>query len=316
VDQPLFTVVTPFHNTEAYLSQCIESVLAQSYPDFEYILVDNCSTDRSGEIARAYAGRDPRIRFIRRTQLLSQVQNYNAALAELSAASRYCKLLQADDTIFPDCLKLVVQAFSQSESIGLVSSLYLKGDTVRGSDFPPETPVLPGREVAALYLRSGTYVFGSPTTVSYRSSIVRQDAPFYQEGLLHEDTEKCMQILAAWDFGFVYQVLSFLRTSNDSITSRVRSFNPDVLDRYILVKRFASAFLPADEAVALIKEARAQYYGFLAHSAVRFRGSAFWRYHKGGLKTVGEAIDRGLLARTIGLRAIHRALYRRSFADA
>ena len=195
MSQPLVSVVTPFHNTAPYLAQCIESVLAQSYSRFEYILVDNCSTDESGEIAETYAQRDPRIRFIRRPQLLSQVQNYNAALTEISTDSQYCKIVQADDYIFPDCLRMMVQAFEQSESVGLVSAYDLKGNIVRGSGFPHGKPLLPGREVARLYLRTGTFVFGSPTTVMYRSSLVRSQQPFYDELLLHEDTEKCMQIL-------------------------------------------------------------------------------------------------------------------------
>src|ERR1700730_17167571 len=121
----LISVVTPFHNTAAYLAQCIESVLAQSHSHFEYILVDNCSTDGSGDIANAYARRDPRLRMIRRSQLLSQVQNYNRALTEISNGSEYCKIVQADDFIFPECLSLMVQSFERSESIGLVSSYWL-----------------------------------------------------------------------------------------------------------------------------------------------------------------------------------------------
>jgi glycosyltransferase involved in cell wall biosynthesis len=300
VSQPLVSVVTPFHNTAPYLAECIESVLAQSYSHFEYILVDNCSTDGGGEIAENYARRDSRIRLIQRPQVLSQVQNYNGALAEISEASQYCKIVQADDFIFPECLRLMVQAFEQSESIGLVSAYDLKGDQVRGSGFPYGKPILPGKDVVRLYLRSGTFVFGSPTTVMYRSSIVRSQSPFYDEALLHEDTEKCMQILEHWDFGFVYQVLSFLRTGNEAISSRVRTFQPIALDRYILVQRYASRFLEPDEAAVLKDKSRQLYYQVLADEALRFRESAFWTYQKEGLKTLGETLDSSYLALRIG----------------
>ena len=82
--RPLVTVVTPFYNTAPHLAQCIESVLAQSYREFEYILMDNCSTDGSSEIARSYERLDPRIRLIRCSEFLSQLANYNRALAEIS----------------------------------------------------------------------------------------------------------------------------------------------------------------------------------------------------------------------------------------
>jgi glycosyltransferase involved in cell wall biosynthesis len=299
----LVSVVTPFHNTSSYLAECIESVLAQTHTHFEYILVDNCSTDGSGEIASAYAKRDPRIRFIRRSQLLSQVQNYNTALAETSAASHYCKIVQADDSIFPDCLRLMVEAFEQSETIGLVSSYYLKGNFVRGSGFPFSSSFLSGKEMARLYMRTGVYVFGSPTTVMYRASIVRNQNPFYDEGLLHEDTEKCLQILEKWDFGFVPQVLSFLRVGNESISSTARDFDPDALDWYILAQRYASMFLDDKEAAALKAKSRREYYSVLARATLRFREPAFWKYHEDGLKTINETVDRGYLKTQILKRA-------------
>jgi len=307
VSEPLVSVVTPFHNTAPYLVQCIESVLAQSYKQFEYILVDNCSTDGSCEIAAGYARRDPRIRLIRRESLLPQVQNYNAALAEISAASRYCKVVQADDYIFPECLRLMVQAFERSETIGLVSSYWLKGDAILGSGFPHGVTQLPGRELARRYLRQGLYVFGSPTTVMYRSSLVREQRPFYQEGLLHEDTEKCMQILGEWDFGFVHQVLSFLRVGNESITSAVRGLQPNALDRYILVQRYAGAFLEPGEASHVQKLSRRTYYRVLADAAIRMRGPEFWRYHEQGLKTLGESLSGSRLALSVGVELLRMA---------
>lgn len=295
MSQPLVSVVTPFHNTALYLAQCIESVLRQSYEHFEYILVDNCSSDGSGEIAQEYARRDSRIRFFRRTTLLSQVQNYNAALTEISPESKYCKVVQADDSIFPECLSLMVRAFEQSDAIGLVSSYDLKADKVRGSGIPYQWAPFPGKEIARLYLRNSVFPFGSPTTVMYRSSLVRSQKPFYEESLLHEDTEKCMQILESWDFAFVPQVLSFLRADNESISSVVRGFEPDKLDRYIIVQRYAARFLEPGEAAALKKRVRKEYYLFLAEQELRFRERSFWDYHSQGLETLGEQLDRGFL---------------------
>jgi glycosyltransferase involved in cell wall biosynthesis len=306
VNQPLVSVVTPFHNTAAYLAECIESVLAQTYSNFEYILVDNCSTDGSAEIAERYSGRDSRIRLIRRTQLLSQVQNYNQALEEISDTSRYCKIVQADDLIFPECLRLMVEACEQSESIGLVSSYWLKGSEVRGSRFQYPTPMLSGQEVARLYLRTGLWVFGSPTAIMYRSSIVKNERPFYDESRLHEDTEKCMQILEHSDFGFVHQVLSFSRADNQSISSAVRDLQPESVDRYILVQRYASVFLSEREAAALRKRSKLDYYVVLANEALRPPKRAFWRYHRQALSTLGEKIDRPFL----GLHIVRRVLWK------
>jgi glycosyltransferase involved in cell wall biosynthesis len=296
VSQPLVSVVTPFYNTARYLPECIESVLAQTYSSFEYILVDNCSTDGADAIAESYARRDSRIRLIRQPQLLPQVQNYNSALANICNESLYCKIVQADDYIFPDCLRLMVHAFEQSDTIGLVSAYDLKGDVVRGSGFPRSSTMLPGPETARLYLRSRVWAFGSPTTVMYRSSLVRDRWPFYDESLLHEDTEKCFQILERWDFGFVHQVLSFLRTENESISSGVRAFQPGLLDWYILVRRYAAVFFNSAEAAALERAARRTYYGMLAHRAILARDAAFWRYHTEGLKTLPETLDRRYLA--------------------
>lgn len=294
--QPLVSVVTPFHNTETYLKQCIESVLAQSYTNFEYILVDNCSTDGSVEIAEKFAVLDARIRIVRRENLLSQVQNYNGALAEISGVSEYCKIVQADDWIFPDCLKLMVEVFERSESIGLVGAYDLKGNAVRGSTFPYRPSPISGKETAKLYLREGIFPFGSPTTVMYRSSVVRETQPFYDESRLHEDTEKCMQILEKWDFGFVYQVLSFLRVGNESITSAAKSFYPDKVDRYIIVQRYAPNFLDTDEAETLRNRTKREYYEFLSQNALRFLEASFWKYQRDGLSTLGEKLEWQLLS--------------------
>jgi glycosyltransferase involved in cell wall biosynthesis len=289
--KPLVSVVTPFYNTARYLAQCIESVLTQSYPSFEYILMDNCSTDGSGDIAETYARRDPRIRLIRCSEFRSQLENYNRALAEISEVSEYCKMVQADDYIFTECLELMVQAFEQSKSIGLVSSYRLLGNNIGGSGYPYPTPMLSGRECGRLFLRTGIHPFGSQTTVMYRSSLVRRQPHFYNESLPHADFEKCMEILAHWDFGFVHQVLSFSRVDEESVTASIGRFAPYALDRYVITQRYASVFLEPGEAEFIRTKSRRVYYRVLAKAGIRFSGHYYWRYHRLGLKELNETIS-------------------------
>jgi glycosyltransferase involved in cell wall biosynthesis len=288
--RPLVSVVTPFYNTASYLAQCIESVLAQSYPHFEYILMDNCSTDGSAEIAETYARRDPRIRLIRCSEFLSQLPNYNRALTEISDVSEYCKIVQADDWIFPDCLELMVPAFEQSESIGLVCSFWLTGDDLCGSGFPLQTPMLPGKECVRRFLRTGgIFPIGSQTQVMYRSSVVRGNKSFYNVSFPFADVLKCFEILEHWDYGFVDQVLSFSRKDNESILHQVvlpMAAHPLAL--YIMAERYAPVFLEAAEVASTIAKYKLQYYRTLARAAIRLRGPAFWRFHKAGLKALGE----------------------------
>ena len=299
---PLVSVVTPFFNTAPYLAECIESVLAQSYSQFEYILMDNCSTDGSSEIADAYARRDPRIRLIRSTQLLQQIPNYNRALAQISENSKYSKIAEADNHIFPECLHLMVQTFERSESIGLVSSYWLMGNVLGGSGYPYPTPMMPGREWVKQDLLTSAHVFGSPTQVMYRSSIVQRHKPFFNEDVLNADTDKCYEILQHWDLGFVHQVLSYSRMDNQSISSAVRDLRAAAVDRYIVERRYAPIFLETNSAASVIRKAKRTYYRALARRALLVRGrrSAFWRYHKMGLKTLNEKLDWLYLLFTMG----------------
>jgi glycosyltransferase involved in cell wall biosynthesis len=291
--EPLISVVTPFYNTAPYLAECIESVLTQSYSRFEYILMDNCSTDGSSEIAEDYARRDPRIRLIKCTQFLQQIPHYNRALAQISNDSRYSKIVEADNHIFPECLHLMTQVFERSESIGLVCSYFLMGNLLYGSGYPYPTPMMSGREWVKQDLLSSTHIFGAPTQVMYRSSIVQHQKPFYNERVLHADTDKCYEILQCWDVGFVHQVLSFSRTDNESISSAESMLQAGALNRYIVQRRYAPVFLEANDATSVIRKAKRAYYRSLARRALLFRAgrSSLWRYHKEGLKTLNEPLD-------------------------
>jgi glycosyltransferase involved in cell wall biosynthesis len=305
--KPLVSVVTPFFNSEPYLAECIESVLKQSYSEFEYILMDNCSNDGSYELAKSYETRDHRIRLLKCSEFVPQLNNYNRVLREISDASQYCKIVQADDYILPNCLELMLQSFEQSVSIGLVSSYRSLGDQVGGAGYPYRKPMLSGKECGQFFLRTGNNIFGSQTTVMYRSSVVRSDQQFYNETLPHSDLDKAMEILERWDFGFVHQLLSFSRVDNESISSSLQSFEPYSLDRYIIAEHHAPTFMEAAEAAHVIRSHKLAYYRVLAREALRFRDGTFWQYHMDGLSTVGQTLDLRYLTVQIALKLLWEA---------
>jgi glycosyltransferase involved in cell wall biosynthesis len=289
---PLVTVVTPFYNTARYLAECIDSVLAQSYEQWEYLLVDNCSTDGSAEIARSYAARDPRIRVIPNPTHLSQVANYNAALAHVGPAAAFCKVVQADDWLFPDCLREMVAVADAHPRVGLVSSYRIKGTELTNVGIPYPVTVIAGREICRRHLQESVFLFGSATSVMFRADIVRARVPFYAEGRLHEDTDACYEILEHADFGFVHQVLSFSRVETNSISGRARDHGPAYLDRVIALETHGPRYLSPAELDASRRQWWSLYYEILGKGLLNGRDQDFWAYHERGLRTIGRSISR------------------------
>lgn len=303
--EPFVSVVTPFHNTREFLRECIESVLRQSYQRWEYVIVDNCSTDGSSEIAANYASRFPeKIRLIRTESFLSQVQNYNFALSRIATNSKYCKIVQADDWIYAECLDRMVELAESDPTIGIVSAYRLKGSRVLGEGLPYTKTVMSGAEICRLHLTSSLFVFGTPTTTLYRSEIIRNSSLFFDDCTLHDDTDSCYRILRIWNFGFVHQVLSFTRVDNDSIMSRVRDFHPEYLDKFLQICKFGPIYLEQDELAIVLRDWKRQYYSFLGRCILSGQSEAFWRYHLSGLRSGGQRLERARLVKHVSLELL------------
>jgi glycosyltransferase involved in cell wall biosynthesis len=295
--KPIVSVVTPFHNTGTYLGECIESVLAQTFGDFEYLLVDNQSTDGGGAIAEAYARRDPRIRFLTTSELLKQVPNYNNALRQISPDTRYCKIVQADDWIFPQCLAEMVALAEAHPTVDVVSSYELRGRNVCGSGLPFESKVVPGRQACRMHMLHELSLFGTPTTVLFRAAVLRARDPFYEEGRYFEDTELMYQLLRERDFGFVHQVLSFNRVREDSIWGRFRPLDPLPLANLTMVSRYGRTYLADEEYQAHFKRCHDIYFKMLGRAWLRGAGQSFMDFHRKGLSDIGEGLSRWKLFR-------------------
>ena len=311
---PRVSVVTPFYNTAPYLAECIDSVLAQSHGDFEYVLCDNHSDDGGSEIAAGYAARDRRLRIVRPPAFLGQVPNYNFALRQIARDTRYVKIVQADDTMFPRCLSEMVALAEAHPTIAVVSAYRMFGAEIQPTGLPHTRTFLTGRDACRVVLKDGIYLFGSPTTVMFRGDVVRGRDPFYAEGRLFEDAEVCFDLLADHDFGFVHQVLSFTRTENDSLWRGMRAYNGWLLARRNQLAQYGRQCLDPAEFEALWRVRDRHYRSFLAEALLARRDDGFWDFHRKGLATVGDTLDRKALLRDAARVAAGLALSPRRLA--
>ena len=308
--QPFVSVVTPFYNTREYLGECIESVLRQTYENWEYLLIDNCSTDGSNELAAQYTARFPgKIRLIHTGSFLSQVQNYNFALTCISPDSQYCKMVQADDWLFPDCIQAMVRVAEAHPTVGIVAAYQLE-DEIRLDGLPYPSPQVSGRDACRMFFLKGKYLFGSPTSSLIRSEAIRNRRPFYDERYApFEDGHVCFDLLKAWDFGFVHQVLTYSRYDNGGIMSRVRPFGIGPFLRLSTLVAHGRDYLSAVEYERCLKSAEREYFLQLTKSACTLHPETrdFWTFHRSALASMNYPFNWKKLARWLPRAVLEKA---------
>lgn len=297
--QPLVSVITPVYNGEEFLAECIESVLAQAYPNWDYTIVNNCSTDRTLEIAQAYAAKDPRIRVHSNEQFASILQNHNIALRQISRHSKYCKVLFADDWLFPQCLMEMVRVAEAHPSIGIVGAYGIDGEEVLWDGLPYPSTFLLGRDLARKSLLGGPYVFGTPTSLLLRSDFVRARQSFYNESNIHADHDACYEVLQGADFGFVHQVLTFSRRRPESHDAAARRIDSHPLGGLTALVAYGPIYLTREEYDARLQHRLKYYYQKLAKNFLRLRGKEFWEFHRTRLAAIGHPLDRMRLTKAV-----------------
>lgn len=117
--QSLISVVMAVYNCERYLEGAVKSILNQTFEDFEFIIIDDGSTDGSGDLLSKYAGQDQRIRLVRQTNTgLTKSLNSGLALAR----GDYIARMDADDIALPERLQKQLDAFSKDPELVLLGA--------------------------------------------------------------------------------------------------------------------------------------------------------------------------------------------------
>lgn len=305
-NEPLVSILTPVFNGESFLKDCVESVLAQTYQSWEYIIVNNCSTDNTIQIALNYAEREPRIKVHSNKSFVGVIENHNIAFRLISPESKYCKVVSADDWLFPCCLEKMVALAEDYPTVGIVGSYLLVGKKIMCQGLEYERKVVSGNEISRETLLGGPYVFGAPTTILYRSDLIRSSRDFFPGSNPHADTTACYQSLKQTDFGFVHQILSYTRIHSETQSSRSIKFGTIRLSSIGDLIRFGPDYLNEKELRKRLKIRINKNYNFLATKIIAYlRDSEFREQQRKGFHELGMRFSYLKLCKAIILKVLY-----------
>ncbi|OWV84508.1 glycosyltransferase family A protein [Rhizobium sp. R693] len=309
---PLVSVLTPVYNGDEFLRECIESVLSQTYQNWEYTIANNASTDGTLDIAEEYCRRDSRIRVISSDTWVPIVASHNRAFGLISKDSKYCKVVSADDWIYPECLEKMVGLAEPRPSVGIVGAYQLTGGGdrwfVRNVGLPYWQTVVSGRDICRAHLLGTVKVLGNPTSVLYRSDLVRKTDEFFPNPTQESDISACLKHLQCSDFGFVHQILAHERIHNQRATRVSLAKNAYVSADISDLQEYGEWYLTERERDARIGELLDRYYAYLSRNAFKFRGRTFWSYHAGRLRDLGYRFNGRKLCMGIAAEALDLVL--------
>lgn len=216
---PCVSICVPTYRGAAYLANTIESVLAQTFTDFELVIIDDNSPDETSNVVASYS--DPRIRYLKNPHNLGPEGNWNRCLQE--ARGHYFKLLPQDDLLYPDTLQRQVEILERDEEqrIALVFGARIITDshdktiTKRGCPGAPEG-MISAKELVRRCVRFGTNLIGEPGSVLMRKTLADQVGTF--DGSLGYiiDLDYWVRLLAHGDAYYLESPVSSFRVSGGS----------------------------------------------------------------------------------------------------
>ena len=211
----MVSIIIPIYNVEQYITACLKSVEAQTYTDYEVILVDDCGTDESMEIVDDYVN-DYRLQFTvyslydsintPKWRVIKHERNRGLSVARNTgtevAKGEYIYYLDSDDTITPDCLEKLVAEAERTDAEMVVGGIHVIGDAKWIPELKQEE-TLCGEDCFHGYLQGKYYMMAWNKLI--RRDFIERNHITFVEGLIHED--------CAWSFSIacVANKISFIQ---------------------------------------------------------------------------------------------------------
>jgi len=211
---PLVSVLVPTYNEEIFIHACVESILSQDYPNFEVIVFDDCSTDKTASILETIV--DPRFKLIKNPINEKHEKTWNYLLT--IAKGKYIKTVCGDDLLSPSCLSESVKALEKRpECVMAFCAKWIidpQGD-VFYSPLKEESYLnsMNSWELMRVGLLKGTTLVGEPNNVLFRSSVVKEGVRYHFSNYWMVDPDFYIQLAKLGEFVYVPQKLTSLRIS-------------------------------------------------------------------------------------------------------
>ena len=179
----IVSIITPSWNCGQFVEETIQSILAQTYQDWELLFQDDCSTDNTKELVAKYAARDRRIKYECNEQNSGAAITRNNALRR--ATGKWIAFLDSDDCITPDCLEVLVAQLSH-KTYDMIIGNYKNSIDVGESMLRHKDGEIEGNdEILRTYAQGEWYVMAWNKLCNRR--FLLDNNLFFEEGLLHED---------------------------------------------------------------------------------------------------------------------------------
>ena len=224
VDCPLISVIIPVYNVEKYLRECLDSVLVQTYSNYEVILVDDGSTDTSHSICREYCDKDSRFKaYQKENGGASSARNFGLSFAK----GEYLYFLDSDDYLKPYALEKMITCVYQNNA----DLVFIEGDTisengVQGNgkysyhhQYSPDSPHLLMEEMMA----HKEFYVGIPFFF-VKKEVFDKNHIRFKEGIISEDMIMSYQLCSLATRGaHIHEEIYIRRYRPNSVTTSVKT---------------------------------------------------------------------------------------------
>ncbi|MCK9265913.1 glycosyltransferase [bacterium] len=228
IKMPKVTVITPVYNGEKYLDEAIQSILNQTFSDFEYIVINDCSTDKTGEILKKYLKEDARVKLLQNETNKGVCFSLNRGLRE--AKGEYVAIMDSDDISLPQRLEKQVSFMDSHPEIGVCGSwLEFFGNKIYvWKTIPQHNDIFVGLLFGSM--------FGHPTVIMRKSVLLDLKALYSEEHRAAGDYNFWVRLgICCVRFANIQEVLLNYRFHSANISTTKRNLQKENAQNSLII---------------------------------------------------------------------------------